>query len=213
MLHLASWPIVLTSLLLPMAASAQSTPLDNPLGANTTPWELFSRIASGLNFVTGVIALVVVVVGGYMILTAAGNSERFGKGKRAVVFAIIGLIVTTASYTILITTINVLTGGSLPSFRSSSELVDPLSLTNDLSAFGVSLYGGRVLKFMVQGLGALTVLMFVWAGFLWLTAAGNQTRIEQAKKTLGYAIIGVVLVLSSYIFITFAYAPFVQALQ
>ena len=196
--------------------SPSSTALENPLGT-TDIVEIFARVAGGLNFVTGTLALVFVVLGGYRILTAAGNSEHFQKGRQMVAYAILGLILTVGSYTLLATTISVLTGTDPatgkkgpPSFITSPVLVDPLNLRNlspnQQAAFVV--YGERILGFLLSGLGALSVLMFVYAGVLWLTAAGNEERIGQAKKTLLYATLGIVLVLSSYVFINFVYTPF-----
>ncbi len=204
--------------LLPLAASAQvSTALQNPLDPTNqiSVLDIFARVAGGLNFVTGALALFFIVLGGYRILSAAGNSEHFKKGQQMIVYALLGLILTVGSYTILTTTITVLTGSEGPApFISSTELIDPLNLRNlppDQPAIFV-LYGSRILGFLLSGLGALSVLMFVYAGLLWLTAAGNEERIAKAKKTLLYATIGIVVVLSSYIFTSFVYAPFYRLL-
>lgn len=42
-------------------------------------------------------------------------------------------------------------------------------------------------------------VMFTIAGFKWLTSAGDAKKIEAAQKTLFYAIVGVVLMILSYI--------------
>jgi len=213
--YLKNLAYLVTLGLLPLTTQAQTnTSLQNPLG-DAPIWEIFARVAGGLNFVTGALALFFIVLGGYRILTAAGNSEHFQKGKHMITYALLGLILTVGSYTLLATTITVLTGGGGPApFISSTTLIDPLNL-NNLPAnqpAGFVLFGSRILGFLLSGLGALSVLMFVYAGVLWMTAAGNEERIGQAKKTLLYATLGIVVVLSSYVFTSFVYAPFYRIL-
>ena len=45
----------------------------------------------------------------------------------------------------------------------------------------------------------IAVVMIAWAGFKWLTAAGNQTRIANAKTGIVNALIGLVLAYTSYL--------------
>ena len=42
---------------------------------------------------------------------------------------------------------------------------------------------------------ALAVIFLIYAAFLYLTAAGNEDRVGQARKTLTYAIIAIVVAL------------------
>lgn len=47
-------------------------------------------------------------------------------------------------------------------------------------------------------LGTITLILMLVAGFLWLTAAGEEEKIKKAKDIIGGATIGLVVVLSSY---------------
>lgn len=47
-------------------------------------------------------------------------------------------------------------------------------------------------------LGIVFVALVTYAGFLWLTSAGDEQKIEDAKKLIGNGIIGIVIVLSAY---------------
>jgi len=40
--------------------------------------------------------------------------------------------------------------------------------------------------------------MFVIGGFMWMTAAGNPEKIKKGKDTLMWAILGIILIFSSY---------------
>lgn len=197
-LALALWPAM---------ALAQ---LQNPLtggGGGVDPNELFARVAGGFIFLIGGVALFFVVLGGYAILTAAGNSERYAQGKKTIAWALIGLIVVVGSYVLLSTALDVATGwkGLAPFDRYM--LTDPLGLIKLNGLGGAVFYGGRLTRFFVSGLGALAVLMFVFGGLQWVMAAGNQEKITKARQTIAYAIMGVAIVMSSYILINFIYTP------
>jgi len=67
------------------------------------------------------------------------------------------------------------------------------SLTeNKDTSFGAFLL--RIQNWLLGTVGALALLFIVYGGFLYVTSSGNKERIETAKKTLTYAILGLVLV-------------------
>src|SRR5262245_50640302 len=49
----------------------------------------------------GIIAVVVLVIGGFMYIGSGGSEEQAEKGKKAIINAIIGLVVTLLAYTIV----------------------------------------------------------------------------------------------------------------
>jgi Type IV secretion system pilin len=207
--------------LLPFVILAQTnTELQNPLGQGVGAWEIFTRVIWGLSFVAGTVALVFTVLGGYMILTAAGNSERYATGKKSIIYAITGMFIIVGSYQILTTTINILTGaatgsGNLPSLTTGSSLVDPLGITATVPSGQsiVILYGQRLVGYLVNLLGVAVVAMYVYGGLVWMLSGGSEEKISQAKKILGYATIGAAVVLCSYILIKFIYTPFFAILK
>ncbi len=54
--------------------------------------------------------------------------------------------------------------------------------------FGLAL---AFINFAIMGVGLLGVIMFIYAGFQYLTASGDETKITKAKNTLLYAVVGV----------------------
>jgi hypothetical protein len=52
-------------------------------------------------------------------------------------------------------------------------------------------------------LALVAVVFIIVGGFQWLTAAGNEERVELAKKTISSAVVGMVLVLMSWAIVTF----------
>ncbi len=67
-------------------------------------------------------------------------------------------------------------------------------------------YEGRDVTSIVAAIvqGALTLVgiaflvLMVYAGFLWMTARGNEEQVNQAKNTLIAAIIGIIVVVGAY---------------
>jgi hypothetical protein len=62
--------------------------------------------------------------------------------------------------------------------------------------------GDYISKFYIYFAGAAGILatcMILFAGFTWITAAGNASRIEKAKGMMNGAFIGLVLTLTSYL--------------
>ncbi len=53
----------------------------------------------------------------------------------------------------------------------------------------------QIMRWLLMLVGILGVIGFAIAGILYLTAAGDETRIEQAKKALTMSIIGVIVAL------------------
>ena len=43
--------------------------------------------------------------------------------------------------------------------------------------------------------GSLAVIMFLWAGILFLTSAGNESRLASARRALWWAVIGTAVAL------------------
>ncbi|MBI2985014.1 MAG: hypothetical protein HYY50_05330 [Candidatus Kerfeldbacteria bacterium] len=62
---------------------------------------------------------------------------------------------------------------------------------------------GQVVRYILGVIAILATLMFIWGGVMMLTSGGNADRVRQAKETLAWAAIGVVLILISWGIIRF----------
>ena len=57
---------------------------------------------------------------------------------------------------------------------------------------------GKIIKIVLGFLGTIFLALTVYAGVLWLTAAGNEENIEKANKILKTSVIGLIIILSAY---------------
>jgi hypothetical protein len=84
--------------------------------------------------------------------------------------------------------------------RAANEATKVVSLENPLQDnLGPAEAIGLIIKAALGLLGGLTLVMVVYGGFQWLTAAGNKEKIVAGTKTMVWAIIGLILVLGSYL--------------
>ncbi|MEK7606706.1 MAG: Ig-like domain-containing protein [Patescibacteria group bacterium] len=93
-------------LLLPIAAGAAAleffpAEFDTQIAlASGDPRVILARIINAILLFLGVGAVVLVLYGGFLWMTAAGNEERIGKAKKVLVNAAIGLVIIFSSFAI-----------------------------------------------------------------------------------------------------------------
>lgn len=83
----------------------------------------------------------------------------------------------------------------------------------DFAAFGeaagfstdldIRLMIARLIRTVISFIGIVLVVLILYGGFVWMTAAGSAERVEKAKKILTNAIIGIVIVIASFAITSF----------
>src|SRR5665213_92046 len=71
------------------------------IAGSSTITDLATKILKALLFLSGIISVIVIIVGGFWYITSAGNAEQAEKGQRALTNAIIGLVVVILAYAIV----------------------------------------------------------------------------------------------------------------
>jgi hypothetical protein len=69
---------------------------------------LIATVIDMVLFITGAIAVVFLIYGGYLYITSAGNEENAEKGKKTIVNSLIGLVIVILSYVIVNVIVNLL---------------------------------------------------------------------------------------------------------
>jgi hypothetical protein len=72
-----------------------------------------------------------------------------------------------------------------------------VTLNNPLSVNTIPALITKIISGVGTFIGALATIMIVVAGILYLTSAGNQAKMDTAKKALYAAIIGIVIYLAA----------------
>ncbi len=106
-----------------------------------------------------------------------------------------------------IPTVTLATGSGSTFFDSSGELQSGSQLgqsqPDELAATLVNL--------LLSFLGVIVLILIIWGGFVWMTAAGNEEKVTKAQGILRAAIIGLLIVLASYGISLYAFNTFEDA--
>lgn len=62
---------------------------------------------------------------------------------------------------------------------------------------------GDAIRVGLGVVGAVALALFVYGGFVWMTAAGNAQRVSKGREILIWATIGLVVIFTSYALLNF----------
>jgi len=69
----------------------------------------------------------------------------------------------------------------------------------------------RIIQVALGFMGMIFLALMIYAGFTWMTAAGNEEKISKAKKIMAAAVIGAAIVLSAYAITAFVLSELIEA--
>ena len=87
-------------------------------------------------------------------------------------------------------------GGTTPSAQAGAQL--PILI-------------GRIIRVLLSLLGVIFLVLMVYAGFLWMTARGEEEPVTKAKDIIRQAIIGMIIVFLAYAITGFVVNAIVNA--
>ncbi len=64
---------------------------------------------------------------------------------------------------------------------------------------------GKIINAALGIVGSIALLMFIYGGFVWMTAAGNEQSVAKGKGVLVWATIGLIIIFSSYALVKFVF--------
>ena len=94
-----------------LPAHAQNTQLPNPLGT-TDPRVIAGTIIKGFISISGTIALLMFIYGGFLWMTAMGKPEVVDKGKKILLWTTLGIIIIASAYVLTTAVFNAITTGN-----------------------------------------------------------------------------------------------------
>lgn len=159
----------------------------NPLSYNSVE-SLVANVLSTLQKIIVVLSLVFIVIGAVMYIVSAGNSGMTTLAKGAITAALIGLAIGLAAPSFLKEIGTVLGWGAVNS--------GPVATARTLSEIALS-----VLSFLLSIVGVLGIIMLIIGGIAYLTAAGNEDRIDTGKKIFKWAVVGIIVALASLVIV------------
>jgi len=125
------------------------------------------------------------VIGALLYITSAGESGRIETAKKAISASLIGLAIGIAA----------------PSFLK--EIGDILRWNANVNSSAVSsaptlsAIAANVLTFLLSILGTIALIMLIVSSMMYLTAAGDEERIDKGKNMFKYSLIGIIIAMAS----------------
>ncbi len=135
-------------------------------------WSYGSQVIIGL-------AVFLIVLGAFFYVSSGGNDERIGQGKQLIFGSFIAILIVIFSG-VLIRTLH------KPAQGSTGALSDVPNVINNATTILVSI------------IGAFTVLMFVYAGLMYVLARGDTIKIDKAHAAMRYAVYGLIIGVLAY---------------
>ncbi len=61
----------------------------------------------------------------------------------------------------------------------------------------------NIVQWILGLLGLIAVVFILYGGFVWLTAGGNEEKVSTAKRVIGQAVVGLIIVLLAWAIVIF----------
>lgn len=160
-------------------------PNEFPDGLNAFVVKIITNITQILLSLIGYLAVGFVLYGSFILLTSSGRSEAVAKGRQTIVRALIGVVIGIGGSAIV---------GTI------YKTVFPESYNTNVTANTVL---GNIFDLVLQLAAVTTIIIIVVSGFKIVTGGDNPEKIQSARKAILYALIGLILVVSSYSIVKF----------
>ena len=168
---------LLTGLIIPTLTYAQDN--QTALGKADNFGEFISLIWNYGAQVIIALAVFFVILGAFFYVASAGNDERISQGKQMIFGSFIAIVIVIFSG-VLIRTLH------KPAENTAGYLSDVPTVINNAS------------NILVGVIGAFSVLMFIYSGFLYMTARGDTEKITKSHASLRYAVFGLIIGVLAY---------------
>ncbi len=166
--------------------------------------DMVALVINSVLSISGALLFIYFIYAGFLWMTAAGDTKNVDKAKTIMRNAVVGLVVLMASY-------------ALALFVAKSLGIKTTRMTEVASGSGLSTNGelvpfvGDLIAKLVSFAGVIVFIIFIYAGFLWMTAAGDTKNVDKAKTIMRNAVVGLVVLLLAYALTDFVVTLLSQA--
>ena len=161
--------------------------VSNPLSF-TTVNDLLGRVLTFLQTFIVILALIFIVIGAFLYISSGGDSGRVETAKKCITAALIGLALGIAAPAFLRQISDILGWTAAP----------PTGVGTSLTLIQIAT---NILNFLLSVVGVVALIMLVVGAFMYLTAAGDEDRIDTGKKIVKYSIIGITIALAALVLV------------
>ncbi len=146
------------------------------------------KIVTYLQVPLGTIAIILLFYGGFKMIAQASNKEAVKYGKNILMYSFLGFAFVMLADPLV----------NLIFYPNNG-----LSGVGSAQASNLIVEGFGILKFLFIFFGVASFIIFLYAGFLYLTAGDSDDGPKKAKEAFKWAVIGFFIVLISYSLVMF----------
>lgn len=89
--------------------------------------------------------------------------------------------------------------------------IQPASGYEEVTEYALAGIIGKVVSVFLGLLGIIFIVLMLYAGWKWMTAAGDESKVTDAKETITRAIIGLIITVGSYAIWNLIFTYFISA--
>jgi hypothetical protein len=150
--------------------------------------------------IAGLIAVFFVIYGGVRYVTSQGKPDETAKAQASILNAVIGLAISLTAIALVTFLGSQLAGNPGKAVATSPDVIS-LSVLPHTPVDGS--FVQTILGIAFGVIGALSLLFVVIGGFRYVISAGNPKAVQQAKNTITYALIGLLVAILAQVIVTF----------
>lgn len=148
--------------------------------------QIATNVATDITIIAAYLVLGYVIYGGYLYISSSGDPSKAATAKKTLTHAFIGLAIAMSSYTIM-STIRIALLGTSGKFdcdilKGGGSCADPTEVIKNTIEWAIGIAGLVAAVFVVYG------------GIAYITSAGDPSKLQKAKQTIIYALIGLAIV-------------------
>ena len=161
-------------------------PINEVGGLRNFIWTIVLNVLDIILMAIGYLAAMYILYGGFLMFFTRGRPAKIAEAQLTIRNAVIGLVLSFGSVAII-------------SFISNGLG----SLGDSPSKILASVLGAA---YVAAGIAA--VIAIIIAGYLYIISDGNASKVEQAKNTITYSVVGLVIIGFAFILTRFIIGSF-----
>lgn len=142
----------------------------------------FMFIIRTLQGIAASVAILYIVIAGFLYITARGDDAAIKKSKDSITYSVVGLIVVALA-------------------ESIGAIFDP---ARGISIGGANLLVISITNFLAALIGSVAIVYLVYAGYLYMSARGDAGQVTKATKAIWSSIIGILVAIFAYTIVSIA---------
>ena len=149
----------------------------------TNIWTIAANIATDITVIAAYLVLGYVIYGGYLYIFSSGDPSKTSAGRKTLTHAFIGLAIVMGAHIIMGAIRIALVGGSgnIGNCASTGGCVNPNAMVLNL------------IHWVIAMAGIVAAIFIVYGGISYITSSGDSGKLQKAKQTILYALIGLVI--------------------